>query len=196
MAGLAWQDPQATPDRLLAQVRGELVAAKRELYDLAQGIRPPSLTSGGLAAAIPLLAARAGVPVTTIVTVGRLSPTAEAALYFVCAEGLANVAKHAQASSGSIHVSEEDGTVMAVVTDDGVGGVDPGGSGIQGILDRVHALGGTLHTVDHEPTGTRLVARLPHTHRTPSRRPRRDAGRHGRLDAHARRDTGTRRRGS
>jgi signal transduction histidine kinase len=146
---------------LLAQVRTELHAAVDELSDLARGIRPPALTNGGLAHAVPALAARAGLPVTTVVTVGRLPPAEEAALYFVCAEALANVSKHARASEVHIEIREQDGLVTALVTDDGVGGADRTGSGIQGLVDRVHAVGGTLDVEDHHPRGTRLAARLP-----------------------------------
>jgi signal transduction histidine kinase len=110
-----------------------------------------------------MLAAHSGQPSEVSVAVGRLSPAAEAALYFVCSEALSNVAKHAQASSTAIAVREEEGSVIATVTDDGLGGADPNGSGLRGLADRVEALGGTFLVVDHAPRGTMVEARIPRT---------------------------------
>ncbi|MBI4944352.1 MAG: hypothetical protein HY830_26725 [Actinobacteria bacterium] len=151
-----------TADPLVVRVGAELDSALDELRALAQGIRPPALTSGGLAAAIPELAARAGLPVRTAVTVGRLPAAEESTIYFVCAEGLANAAKHAHASGVRIEVHQNGDVVTAEVRDDGVGGADPSGSGLQGLVDRVQAVGGTLDVGDAEPRGTRLTVRLPH----------------------------------
>ncbi|MFN0281562.1 MAG: sensor histidine kinase, partial [Kineosporiaceae bacterium] len=111
-----------SPGPLHRRICAELDAAVDELRALAQGIRPPALTSGGLAAAVPELAARAGLPVTTAVTVGRLPAAEESTLYFVCAEGLANAAKHARASRVRIELHDDGAVVTAEVVDDGVGG--------------------------------------------------------------------------
>jgi signal transduction histidine kinase len=152
---------RAASDTLVDRIRAELTAAMDELGSLARGIRPPELTTGGLALAVPTLAGRAGLPVTTTVTVGRLPAAEEATLYFVSAEALANAAKHSKASRVQVEISESDGVVTAQVTDDGVGGADRTGSGLQGLVDRVHAVGGTLDVTDHAPHGTRLTVRLP-----------------------------------
>jgi hypothetical protein len=145
-----------------AAVLHELEAAHRELQELAHGVRPRGLTGGGLARALPSLAA--GMPVTTGVTVevGRLDAAVEAGLYFFCAEGLANVVKHASASQVRIRVRAEPGAVVAEVVDDGTGGADPEGSGLRGLRDRIEALGGTLKVgSDDDWGGVRLVARIP-----------------------------------
>ncbi|MGD1221450.1 sensor histidine kinase [Streptomyces krungchingensis] len=146
---------------VLPQVLAEVVAAQRELAQFAQGVRPPSLTAGGLGAALPLLADRAGLAVSVSVDVGRLPPPIEAATYFVCAEALTNVAKHAAATRATMEVVAEAGTVVVRVSDDGRGGADSNGSGLRGIADRVEALGGSITVGDGAAGGTLLTARIP-----------------------------------
>jgi signal transduction histidine kinase len=147
---------------LLAGVEKQLDAARSELGGLARGIRPGTLTSGGLAAALPELAARASVPVETRVDAGRLSPAVEAAAYFVCGEALANVAKYADASRVQIDVRHDGGRLTVAVADDGAGGADPSrGSGLRGLADRVEALGGRLMVESPPGSGTRLIAEIP-----------------------------------
>ncbi|WP_406328074.1 sensor histidine kinase [Streptomyces sp. NBC_00203] len=146
---------------VLPEVRAEVATALRELAQFAQGIRPQSLTAGGLGAALPLLAGRAGLPVSVAVGVGRLPPPIEAAAYFVCAEALTNVAKHAAATSASVEVVAEAGDVVVRVTDDGRGGADAECSGLRGIADRVEALGGSITVGGGAAGGTLLMARIP-----------------------------------
>jgi len=85
-----------------------------------------------------------------------------ATAYFVCSEALANIAKYARASHGVVSVAPADGRLIIEVSDDGVGGADlQKGSGLQGLADRLDALGGTF-TVDSPPgAGTRLTAEIP-----------------------------------
>ena len=111
--------------------------------------------------ALPELAT--GCPVLTSVTVevGRLDPSIEAALYFFCAEGLANTAKHASASCARISVRAGQSEVVAEVIDDGVGGANPHGSGLRGLADRVEALGGSIDVVSPVGHGTVIEVRLP-----------------------------------
>jgi signal transduction histidine kinase len=161
LAGLSPPDAEPSDAALFTRIRGELAAAVDDLHDLARGIRPPALTAGGLALAVPALGDRAGLPVTTTVDVGRLPSTDEAILYFVCAEALANAAKHSRATCVHVDITQVDDAVTASVTDDGVGGADPTGAGLQGLLDRVSAVGGTLGISDTAPHGTRLTVRLP-----------------------------------
>jgi signal transduction histidine kinase len=156
-------DAHAPEERaLVADARGQLEAAVAELGELARGIRPAALTSGGLAAALPELAARAAIPVDVHVAVGRLPAAVEAAAYFVCGEALANVAKYASASRASIDVRAHGGQLLLAIADDGVGGADPArGTGLRGLADRAEALGGRL-VLDSPPGGgTRLAAELP-----------------------------------
>ena len=85
-----------------------------------------------------------------------------AAAYFVCAEALANVAKHAAASRAAVSVTAGDGWIRVQVEDDGVGGADPGhGSGLRGLADRVETIGGTLQVEAVPGHGTRLAAEIP-----------------------------------
>jgi signal transduction histidine kinase len=145
-------------DALAAEVRG----ARAELHDVAQGIRPAELSEGGLAAAVPVLARRAHVPVDVAVDVGRLPPAVEAALYFVCAEALTNVAKHSGASQASLTVACGDSTVIAAIADDGAGGADPSrGTGLRGLADRVEALGGRFAVGVSPRGGTTVTAEVP-----------------------------------
>jgi signal transduction histidine kinase len=85
----------------------------------------------------------------------------EIAVYYVVAEALTNVAKHAQASQTVVEVQEADGVIRVSVSDDGVGGADfSRGSGLLGLRDRVDALGGTM-SLNSLRTGTNLVVELP-----------------------------------
>jgi signal transduction histidine kinase len=142
-------------------LRIELDRAQKELHELAHGVRPPTLTEGGLGTALPALAAGCPVPTAVSVDVGRLAPATEAALYFFCAEALANAAKHSYATRVRVTVRAEEATVVAEVVDDGVGGADPRGSGLRGLADRIEALGGTLAVAATVPHGVRLAARVP-----------------------------------
>ncbi len=145
----------------LGGVRAEVRGTQDELREFAQGIRPPLLGSGGLRAAIPVLAARGSVPVQVDITVGRLAPAIESAVYFVCAEALTNIAKHSAAEHARVSVSVDGADVVGRIVDDGIGGVDRQGLGLRGLADRVEALGGSLRVHDATNGGTVLEARIP-----------------------------------
>ena len=118
----------------------------------------------GLPGALASLAQLAPVPVEVDVRVERLPEELEAAVYFVCAEALANVAKHASASHTSLEVTAREGRVIVVVADDGIGGAETSrGTGLQGLADRVEALGGALRVVSPPGAGTRVAAEIPLT---------------------------------
>jgi signal transduction histidine kinase len=93
--------------------------------------------------------------------VARHPPAIESAVYFVCSEALTNAAKHAGANRIEVAVTGSDGVVEASIRDDGIGGADPQGSGIRGLADRVHALGGTITIGPGDRGGTAIVVRLP-----------------------------------
>ena len=94
--------------------------------------------------------------------VGRLRPAVESAVYFVCAEALANVAKHAGARRATVTVTRHDNVVVASVVDDGAGGVDRSrGTGLRGLADRVEALGGRFVVGDSAAGGTTVTAEIP-----------------------------------
>jgi len=147
----------------LEAISGDLDAAIGDLRELARGIIPPILAEAGLAAAIESLALRAPLPTKVDVVVdARLAPDIESTAYFVVAEALTNIARHASARHASITGRVADGHLRIVVEDDGVGGADPRrGSGLRGLLDRVGALGGRLAVEPGGGSGTRLVAELP-----------------------------------
>ena len=143
-------------------LRAEIAGVQAELIDFAHGVRPAALTGGGLTAALPLLAARAPMPVDLTVHIERLPPALEACVYFVCAEALTNITKHADAARVVMDVHELDGRVLTSISDDGAGGADPStGTGLRGLVDRVEALGGSLRIHSAEGAGTRLVATVP-----------------------------------
>jgi signal transduction histidine kinase len=157
--------PEANQDPALADqlpmVRADVAAGQEELRHFAHGVRPAILGTGGLAAALPPLAAHTAQPTQVSVTVGRLAPAVEAAIYFTCTEALSNVAKHAGASSAAVAVREQDESVIATITDNGSGGADPTGSGLRGLADRIEALGGTLLVANRPSGGTMVQARIP-----------------------------------
>jgi PAS domain S-box-containing protein len=144
------------PD-LLTEALDNAEQAKVELRELAHGILPAVLTRGGLRAGVGALASRTPVPVQIDVSVDRLPPAVEATAYFVVAEALTNVAKHARASNAVVTASIEDGTLRVEVRDDGVGDARPDGSGLLGLTDRLAALDGQLR-VESPPDGGTLVA--------------------------------------
>lgn len=147
---------------LLAEAREELAVALEELRELARGIHPAVLTDRGLGPALGGLATRAPLPVTVSVPEARLPPAVEAAIYFVVAESLTNVARYAEASAAWVDVALVDSRVIVSVRDDGVGGADPaGGSGLRGLADRVAALDGTLQVESPADGGTCVRAQIP-----------------------------------
>jgi signal transduction histidine kinase len=102
------------------------------------------------------------VPVEIAVSVGRLPASVEATAYFVVAEALTNVAKHAHAGRAEVMVQIEDGALAVHVRDDGVGGAQRGGgSGLIGLADRLAALNGELRVDSPADGGTFIAAAIP-----------------------------------
>lgn len=160
MAGAQCEDSGA--GELLDQAAAEAEAAIAELRDLVNGVHPAILTTRGLGAAVESLATRLPLLATVRVTERRFDARLEAAAYFVIAEALTNVVKHAEAEEVRVRVDERGGGLCIEVADDGRGGADPGaGGGLSGLADRVAAFDGTL-TVRSEPgAGTRLRVSIP-----------------------------------
>ena len=148
---------------LLRLATTELERAFDELRELARGLHPSVLTERGLGPALELLAERAPLEVAVTFDVNvRLPPAVEAAAYFVVAESLTNIAKHAHASSVEVRVTRREGMARVEVIDDGVGGATmTRGSGLRGLADRVEALDGRLHIVSPPDAGTRIWAEIP-----------------------------------
>lgn len=130
---------------VLDAVREELAATLAELRQFARSLHPAVLTNRGLAAAVRSLAARGPVPSEVVeVPSRRLPPAVESAAYFVVAEGLTNLTKHAGAGSAVVRLAEAEDALVVEVRDDGRGGADPDGSGLRGLAVRVAALDGSL----------------------------------------------------
>jgi signal transduction histidine kinase len=147
----------------LAQARREIATSLDELREVARGIHPAVVSGHGLAVALEQLTARAPVAVRLTVAIDeRLPERIEVAAYYLVSESLANVAKHARASSATVEVSRTNGEVVVEVVDDGVGGADSErGSGLRGLADRVEALGGRLRVWSPRDGGTRVRAEIP-----------------------------------
>jgi signal transduction histidine kinase len=139
----------------------ELQATVGELRDLANGLHPLALSDGGIAAALDDLARRSPLTIEVDATGLRFDPDIEACAWFVSCEAVANAQKHAGASCVRVDVAVDDGWLDLTVDDDGRGGADPRGSGLQGVRDRVEAAGGSLEVADRAGGGTRVHARLP-----------------------------------
>jgi len=154
-------DPEA--QARLDEARGEIARSLEELRDVASGIHPAVLSGHGLEVALESMVARAPVPVQLHVELaGRLQEPYEVAAYYVISESLANIGKHAQASSATVDVAQRNGQVVVEIVDNGVGGADTeGGSGLRGLADRVEALGGRLRIWTPIGGGTRVRAEIP-----------------------------------
>jgi PAS domain S-box-containing protein len=152
----------SNPDPMLERAVDELATGLDEIRDLANGLHPSILTERGLAAALESLALRSPVPVDVDAQLADWVPEqVEAAAYYVVAEALANVHKHAGARRVVVHAAMRDGTLEVSVDDDGAGGADAHGRGLRGLADRVEALGGRLSVDSPHGNGTRLRAEIP-----------------------------------
>lgn len=148
----------------LTQVAAGLLDVLADVRQIAHGIQPAILSQRGLEPAMKALARHSPVPVRLAVRLpGRLPERAELGAYYIAAEALANVAKHAQATSAEISIEQSEGLVTLAVRDDGVGGTDPGGAGLAGLRDRVTALRGHLEISSPRGGGTCVRARFPIT---------------------------------
>jgi signal transduction histidine kinase len=161
LALLALRNEEQDLPALLAEALDHAEQATDELRELAHGILPAVLTEGGLHAGVEALASRMPVPVENAVSVGRLPAAVEATAYFVVAEALTNVAKHARAGRVSVAARVEDGTFEVHVRDDGVGGALPDGSGLLGLADRLAVLDGKLRVESPVNGGTLVAADIP-----------------------------------
>jgi signal transduction histidine kinase len=153
-------DP-GTADALLAEALDTAQRATAEVRELAHGILPSLLVHSGLYAGVDAFASRLDLPVELDVSRDRLPPDIEASAYFIVAEALTNVVKHAHATRATVKAAVGDAALVLEVRDDGVGGADPEGHGLIGIADRVGALGGRLEIASADGEGTVLVIRLP-----------------------------------
>jgi signal transduction histidine kinase len=161
LAKRALADDRMGADALIARALAQAEEANAELRELAHGILPAVLTRGGLEAGVDALASRLAVPVTTGVSTPRLEPGIEAGAYFVIAEALTNVVKHADAQAAEVTARVQDGELHVEIRDDGVGGARQDGHGLLGLQDRVAALGGRLEVQSTPGAGTLVAVTLP-----------------------------------
>jgi signal transduction histidine kinase len=159
----AFRQKDGQAESLVRQALGEAESAINEMRELARGIHPRILSSGGLGPALETLARRSPVPTKVVARMdGRLPEPVEVAAYYVASEALTNAAKHAQASAVRIAVEADGPWLVLTIGDDGIGGADPArGFGLISLRDRVQALGGALEVCSESGLGTELTARIP-----------------------------------
>jgi PAS domain S-box-containing protein len=155
-------DPHSATE-LLDEAIEDLTQGLAELRELARGIHPAVLVEGGLRPALRGLVRRSTVPVNLgPVPEERLPAPVEATAYFLVAEALTNVARHAAtATTVEIDVAREDGWLIVEVRDDAGGGADPAGGGLRGLADRIAALDGLLEIRSPVGGGTTIRAEVP-----------------------------------
>ncbi len=162
--GMIERDPSKALE-LMSQLQADTTGALETLRDLARGIYPPLLADQGLGAALESQARKSPVPVAVeAVGIARYPQDVEAAVYFCTLEALNNLAKYANASRATVSLSQSDGTLTFAVSDDGVGfdvGRDSNGTGLQGMTDRIDAIGGSLEIRSSPGEGTTVRGRVP-----------------------------------
>jgi signal transduction histidine kinase len=151
------------PERA-TRLRVDLDAAATEVRTLVRDLVPAALVERGLSAAAEDLADRMPIPTSfeSEVSDEGIGDLAETTIYFVLAETLANVVKHARASSARVRLTLDVGRVRLEVEDDGIGGASmDAGTGLRGLADRVEAIGGSISLSSPPGTGTRVLAEVP-----------------------------------
>jgi signal transduction histidine kinase len=161
LAQRAIEANDAKTGSFIAEALEQAQQGNAELRELAHGLLPAVLTQGGLLAGVNTIVSRVDLPVEVDIPAGRFPAETEASAYFVVAEGLTNVMKHAHAARAAVRAYIEDGMLNVEVRDNGVGGADVRGRGLVGLGDRVTAIGGQLMLDSPETGGTLLAAKLP-----------------------------------
>ena len=139
----------------------DLQATVQELRTLAAGLQPAALAGGGLLAAVADLAARAPMALSYDVVDERFPSDVESAAWFVIAEAVTNAVKHSGARQVAVEVRRIPEALCVEIHDEGVGAANPSGSGLQGLADRVAAVGGRLGVSEGDPHGTVVEAVFP-----------------------------------
>ncbi|MGH3156370.1 MAG: histidine kinase, partial [Streptosporangiaceae bacterium] len=154
-------DPQAAK-AIIDQAHTDAKKALADLRNLVRGVHPPVLADRGLDAALSGLAALSPVPVSVRAEVAaRPSASVEAIAYFVVAEALTNVAKHAFATRAEVTVSRHGDVLRVVIRDDGIGGANPHGQGLSGLADRITGVDGRLFVRSPAGGPTFIEVELP-----------------------------------
>jgi PAS domain S-box-containing protein len=161
LAERALQANNGKAESLIGEALAQVTQGNEELRELAHGLLPPVLTDGGLRAGVDSVVRRLDVPVEVEVPAERFPAEIEASAYFIVAEALTNVVKHAHARHAEVRAFVDDGMLRLEVRDDGIGGADPDGQGLIGLRDRTTALGGRLKIESVARGGTLVAATLP-----------------------------------
>jgi signal transduction histidine kinase len=150
---------------MASELQADATAALEQLRDLARGIYPPLLADQGLVAALEAQARKASVPTEVRSDgIGRYPQDIESAVYFCVLEALNNVAKYAEATRAEVNLAQDDGHLRFAVVDDGAGfdtTETSYGTGVQGMADRLDAIGGALQVVSRRGAGTTIEGRIP-----------------------------------
>ncbi|HEY6695021.1 MAG TPA: ATP-binding protein, partial [Solirubrobacteraceae bacterium] len=157
----AFESDEQRARALVGEALQHAEAANRELRELAHGLLPDVLIRGGLTAGVESIVLGLHVPVDVSVPEDRFASEIESSAYFVVAEALTNTAKHSDAQHANVAARVENGTLRIDVSDDGIGGARPHGSGLLGLRDRVVTLGGDLEIDSPPGGGTRIAVTLP-----------------------------------
>jgi signal transduction histidine kinase len=161
LAQRALQQNDGKAESLIGEALEQAEQGNEDLRELAHGILPAVLTRGGLRAGVDAMVARLDLPVRVDIPDERFPAEIEASAYFIVAEALTNVVKHAHATRAEVRASVEDGTLRVEIRDDGIGGADPRSHGLVGMSDRLAALRGRLELESPPGAGTIVAATLP-----------------------------------
>jgi PAS domain S-box-containing protein len=161
LAQRAFHEDDGKAEYLLGEALGHAERSNEELRELAHGILPTALSNGGLRASVDAFAGRLDLSVQVDVPADRFPAEVEASAYFIVAEALTNVVKHSHAKRAEVKVSADDELLRVEVRDDGMGGADPDGHGLEGLADRATALGGRLEIESPAGGGTLVTAAIP-----------------------------------
>jgi len=142
-------------------VTRELKTAQTEVMGLVSGVPPRRLGDGRLVDAIRAMTQRSGIPVEVTAAPIDSDVDTETTLFYVCSEAMTNTVKHAGARRIEVTLDEQADLITLRVSDDGRGGADPSGTGLQGLADRVASRGGRLRVDSPPGAGTTIMATLP-----------------------------------
>jgi signal transduction histidine kinase len=149
---------------VLESAQSEVLLAIDQLRALAHGIHPAVLVDFGLVRALERVRAGSTLPIALSLPAERLDAASESTAYYVILEGITNAQKHSYASWVRVHATLTAGALEIEVLDNGVGGADERrGMGLEGLRDRVEAIGGRFELDSPLHRGTRLAATIPAT---------------------------------
>ena len=161
---IAEKDGATRTAQLLEGLSGEADAAVDAMREFARGVYPPLLEAEGLASAITAQARRVPIPVSVDSDgIGRYPREIESTVYFCVLEALRNTVQHAGASQATVTLTQSNGALEFLVTDDGAG-FDPDtarGVGLTAMADRLDAMTGELAIHTEPGNGTTLTGTIP-----------------------------------